>query len=256
MNAKKHYHALRARLFMAILLALLLAPAHAGLLTERTRIIYQPRHDGYSLLIANINNWPVLVQPWVDHGEGDLEHASAPFVVIPAIFRLEPHATQVLRIIHTGEALPDNQESLFWLNLYEIPPTTADTGADDTAADAEPAKLTLTITTQLKLIYRPENVDAPTDLAAQLTFTVHEDTGRWSVLAHNPTPWNASLSALSVDGSDGPLPAETTDLLLPPFTTRRYRLSNGQPGSNANIHFNLIDDSGFSQTYHQSLVLP
>jgi len=167
-------------------------------------------------------------------------------VVVPAIFRLEPAATQHLRILHTGEALPETQESLFWLNLYEIPPANA-----ETTTDTDPARLTLTLTTQLKLLYRPAGLTAPDmdALAARLEFTLQRHEGHWHVLAHNPTAWNASLSALSIDGAGDPLPAATQDLLLPPFSTRRWPLHAGQPGTNASVHFNLIDDAGFSHRY-------
>jgi len=233
-----------------LLLALLPLTSHAGLLAESTRIIYPAQHDAHSVLIANTNPWPVLVQTWVDHGEGDLERASVPFVVVPAIFRLEPAATQSLRILHTGEALPEHQESLFWLNLYEIPP-----GDAESTADTDPARLTVTLNTQLKLLYRPAGLNAPDvdALAAQLEFTLQQDGERWHLLAHNPTPWNASLSTLSINGAGGPLPADTPDLLLPPFSARRWPLHAGQPAPAVNVSFNLIDDAGFSHPYQRRL---
>jgi len=235
------------RRLLALLLALLpQVSVHAGLLAERTRIIYPAQHDAHSVLIANTNPWPVLVQTWVDHGEGEMERARAPFVVVPAIFRLEPAATQSLRILHTDEALPEHQESLFWLNLYEIPPT--DT---EFTADTNPARLTLTLNTQLKLLYRPAGLGAPDadTLAAQLEFSLQQDGDHWHLLAHNPTPWNASLSALSINSAGNPLPADTQDVLLPPFSTRRWPVHGGHCAANASVHFNLIDDAGFSHRY-------
>jgi len=233
-----------------LLSALLPLTSRAGLLAEHTRIIYPAQTGARSVLIANTNPWPVLVQTWVDHGEGDLERANAPFVVLPAIFRLEPQAIQSLRILHTDDALPEHQESLFWLNLYEIPPNDA-----RSASDTGPARLTLTLNTQLKLLYRPAGLDAPDAdaLAAQLEFSLQQDGSHWHLLAHNPTPWNASLSALSIDGADGPLPADTQDLLLPPFTTRRWSLRNGQPAAAVKVSFSLIDDAGFRHPYQQRL---
>jgi len=221
--------------------------ARAGVLAEGTRVIYPADSDGRSLLIANTNPWPVLVQTWVDQGEGDPAGADAPFVVLPAIVRLEPAATQRLRIIHTGEPLPGERESLFWLNLYEVPPTDADADADDEAS------LTLTLNTQLKVLYRPAGLGAPDDLAAQLQFRLERQDGRWCVWAHNPAPWHASISALRVGGIDGPLAADEADLLLPPFSTRCYRLRDGQPRMDAGIEFSLIGDAGFSQTYRREL---
>jgi len=90
-------------------------------------------------------------------------------------------------------------------------------------------------------------------LAARLEFTLQRHKGHWHVLAHNPTPWNASLSALSIDGTDGLLPAATQDLLLPPFSTRRWQLRNGQPAPAASVRFNLIDDVGFSHPHQRRL---
>jgi len=223
------------------------AGVRAGLMTVGTRIIYPADADGRTLLVANTNPWPVLVQTWVDRGEGDPAGADAPFVVLPAIFRLEPSATQHLRIIHTGTPLPEDRESLFWLNLYEVPPTDVDADADDGAS------LTLTLNTQLKVLYRPDGLGAPDDLAARLQFRLgHRDAG-WCVSAHNPTPWHASISALSVDGIDGPLAADEADLLLPPLSSRCYRLHDGQPRADAGVEFSLIGDAGFSEAHRSRL---
>jgi len=221
------------------------AGIHAGLLTEGTRVIYPADSNGRTLRIANTNPWPVLVQPWVDQGEGGPEAANAPFVALPAVFRLEPSATHHLNILYTGKPLPEDRESLFWLNLYEIPPSDAD-------ADADEARLTLTINTQLKLLYRPKGLDAPDDLAAQLQFRLDQQDGNWCVLAWNPTPWHASIIALSVDGADGPLAVDETDLLLPPFTSRCYRLRAGTPDAGGGVHFSLIGDSGFSEAHQRA----
>jgi len=210
-----------------------------------TRVIYPQHAEGRSVLLVNTNPWPVLVQTWVDTGEGDLDQADAPFVVTPAVFRLEPAATQHIRILHTGEPLPDERESLFWLNLYEIPPTDPDAGE---------MQLTLTLNTQLKLFYRPEGLGAPDELAAQLQFWLEQQDGHWWVMAHNLSPWHAAISALSVDGMDGPLLADDADLSLPPLTTRRYRLRNGQPIADSRVHFSLIDDAGFAGEHASGLI--
>jgi len=237
---------MRPLLHCCLLLMVLLpgTSVYAGILTEGTRVIYPDESNGRTLRIANTNPWPVLVQPWVDQGEGHLETANAPFVVLPAIFRLDPSASQSLRILHTGEPLPEDRESLFWLNLYEIPPSAP-------GADENEARLSLTFNTQLKLLYRPAGLGPPDDLPAQLQFRLEPQDGHWCVLAHNPTPWHASINALNVDGEDGPLAADEADLLLPPFATRCYPLQDGAPMQKGGIHFSLIGDSGFGGDYHR-----
>jgi len=230
------------RLFLLLLAILLPACVQAGLQAQGTRLIYPAGSDGQSLLIANSNDWPVLVQTWVDDGTGDPLQASAPFVVLPVVFRLEPGATQNLRILYSGESLPAERESLFWLNLYEVPPTVSAAERDDGA------QLDLALNTQMKLFYRPQGLGAPDNLSEQLGFEVQGH----SLLVRNPTPWHASFSELAAESAEGLLNAEEAqDLLLLPFSERRFRLQAGQPG--AFVQFSLIDDLGEIKLYRREL---
>jgi len=49
------------------------------------------------------------------------EYEKSPFVILPAVFRMQPAGIQSLRVFYNGAALPSNKESVVWLNLYEIP---------------------------------------------------------------------------------------------------------------------------------------
>jgi len=159
---------------------------------------------------------------------------------------------QTLRIVYTGEPLPADRESVYWLNLYEIPPAAPLSDADDTA------RLDLAVNTQLKLFYRPDAVPAPDHLAEQLRFSLAQENGHWHIECHNPTPWHASFSGLSVDGVNngaiGELHArQNPDMMTPPHSTRRYPLTPGQPKPDAPVRFSLIDDGGFVHTYVEPL---
>ena len=60
---------------------------------------------------------------------------------------MQSGAVQVLRIIYTGEKQDTDQESQFWLNLYEVPGKSSvftDSNTDN--------QLDLTMQTQLKLL--------------------------------------------------------------------------------------------------------
>jgi len=250
---------LRTRLHFFLCLLLCLPTAHAGLLAEATRIIYPADAAARTLTLTNTNAWPVVVQTWFDHGEGDPEVLAAPpFIAIPAIFRLAPGAVQTLRIVATGEALPTDRESVYWLNLYEIPPAAPDT---DTPSEADTARLDLALNTQLKLFYRPQGLPQPENitehLAAQLNFQLEAQNSQWFIACHNPTAWHASFAGLVVDGQAGELPAQQEpDMMTPPKTTRRYRLAPGTPLPDATVTFSLIDDGGFGREYQQRLSQP
>jgi len=244
------------RLFLFVITALLARAsqtAHAGLLAEATRIIYPAEAAARTLTLTNTNAWPVVVQAWFDHGEGDPDAAIAPaFIATPAVFRLAPGAVQSLRIVATGEPLAADRESVWWLNLYEIPPAGDVTGhASDNAA-----RLDLAINTQIKLFYRPPGLAAPENLAEQLEFHLEEDSpatpGHWAIVCHNPTAWHASFAGLSVAGDRDGHPAllyaqQAPDMMTPPHSTRRYPLAPGQPTPGAPVQFSLIDDGGFAQ---------
>jgi len=252
------WHFLRRFLLtIAPLIALAGQTAHAGLLAEATRIIYPAGAPARTLTLTNTNAWPVVVQIWFDHGEGDPEALAAPpFIAIPAIFRLAPGSVQTLRIVATGEALPETRESVYWLNLYEIPPAApqADTPSNP---DADTARLDLALNTQLKLFYRPQGLPQPEnlteDLAAQLHFQLEAQNGQWFIACHNPTAWHASFAGLAISGIDGQAgelqAQQEPDMMTPPQTTRRYRLAPGTPLPDATVEFSLIDDGGFGREY-------
>jgi len=243
------------RVFSCLLFAwmtLCASTAQAGLLLESTRIVYPASAPARTLTLSNTNDWPVVVQAWFDHGEGDPQALQPPFIVLPAVFRLNPGEAHTLRILPTGEPLPETQESVYWLNLYEVPPA-----ALDADMDSDAARLDLALNTQLKLFYRPDGLDALGDigahLAEELRFSLKAEDGYWFIVCHNPTAWHASFAGLAVENTGGgtqPLVAiQEPDMMTAPYSERRYRLPPGQPRLDAPVQFTLIDDAGFGHTY-------
>lgn len=47
--------------------------------------------------------------------------STAPFIVTPPINRVDPGKGQTLQISFTGKQLPSDKESVFWLNVLEVP---------------------------------------------------------------------------------------------------------------------------------------
>lgn len=77
-------------------------------------------------MLANTNRYPIVVQTWVDHGDVNTapELSHAPFVALPSVFGMQPGALKGLKIILADAGFPTDKESVFWLNLYEIPQST------------------------------------------------------------------------------------------------------------------------------------
>ncbi len=65
----------------------------AGMTIESSRVVFSASDRERSLLLANNNSYPVIVQTWVDNG--DLKNTpetvdNVPVIPLPAVFRLEP----------------------------------------------------------------------------------------------------------------------------------------------------------------------
>lgn len=89
----KRYSALSCRpLILAAMLLFTTSAAVAGMLASSTRVIFQEGQARKTLLLANTNDYPVLVQVWVDDGEnsGVPGEDKYPFVALPAIFTADP----------------------------------------------------------------------------------------------------------------------------------------------------------------------
>lgn len=228
-----------------LMLGLLAGPAAlAGVTAERTRIIFDEGQRETSLLLVNQNSYPVIVQTWID--DGDLESApdtaQAPIMPLPPVFRLNPQQQRSLRLLHTGQALPKDRESLYWLNLYEIPPQ-----SNEPLAEGQ-TRLTVTLRTQMKVIYRPSALRKDAEEAPrQLVFRRHGG----SVQVENPTPYFITLAGAEVrQGSASlPLPGE----LLVPFSQHTLTPPQALPASAGEVRYLWIDDGGNSQTGETTL---
>ncbi|MED5608316.1 molecular chaperone [Pseudomonas sp. JH-2] len=225
-----------------------LAPVQAGVLAGGTRVIYGEGLRERSLMLANTNPYPVVVQIWVDDGTGSPDTAQAPFLALPAVFRLQPGGLQGLRILHNGETLPRDRESVFWLNLYEIPPIAG-------RKEPDPTRVELAMNTQLKIFYRPRDLPLPPgEVAGKLGFSLSREGSQWFLVCRNPTPYHASFATLALSGGNRTLVAEQQmDMMAAPFGEKRYRLAPGDIPAGARVRFSLVDDAGFPVSHEAPL---
>lgn len=136
----------------------------AGIQVGRTRIVYDAGKKEISLpLINKETELPWLIQSWTDTGDG---RTRGPFIVTPPLFRLEPQKEQSLRIAWNGTALPENKESLFYMNVRTIPATAAE--------DDDKNVLRLIYKTRIKLFWRPKGLKGdPDETCKNLRYSRH-----------------------------------------------------------------------------------
>ena len=220
---------------------LVAAQAMAGVIAESTRVIFPPDAREQSLQLVNLNTYPVVVEAWVDDGELDSapEKSTAPVIPLPPIFRLNAGDQLSLRLLHTGAPLARDRESLFWLNLYEIPPRPLDLPPDS-------AILTVAVRTQMKVFVRPQGLPmAAGEVAGKLGFSLRAEPGRPALHIDNPTPYYASIAALQYASASAAEQVEA--LMVAPFGSLDVDLrppADAKAEAEAEIVFTLIDDEG------------
>jgi chaperone protein EcpD len=134
------------------LLALVAFSAHASVIIVGTRVIYNGGSRDVSVRLLNRGERPALIQAWIDRGDAAStpDTVRVPFSLSPTLARIDPDRGQVLRLTYTGEPLPDDKESVFWLNMLEVPPKPAD------ASNAN--YLQFALRTRIKILFRPKQV--------------------------------------------------------------------------------------------------
>ncbi len=242
---------------MALLLALFAsATAQASVVIDSTRIVYPQNDKEVTLRLESKNHAPVLIQTWLDSGDvhSTPAQATAPFVITPPIVRMEPGKQQVLRLAYTGEALPSNQESLFWFNLLEVPSRSQGVPHDD--------QLQFAFRSRIKVFFRPENLPYRVEAAPDKLQWCHVTTAQGQALeVFNPTPYHVSFERIEVLAAGQrhvrePAPSGTENMVVPGARNRFALPSAKTPlGATATVEFLTLDDLGM-KSRHRANVCP
>lgn len=227
------------RIIFSMIILLISFQCQAELLLASTRIIFPSNKIEKNYQIKNQGSLPIMIQAWVDqHTEGSFpETANGPFVVIPPMFRLEPGSLQSLRIIYNRKKLPENQETLFWLNLYEIP-------SKPKNIPEEYSVLTVTVKTQIKLLFRPEKIGMPNDIITKLRFAFHTQAGKVYLRITNPTPFYITIKQLDLIAEQNIMLSQS--LFIEPNSTQNVEVEHFSQlkKGKITIRFIIIDDEG------------
>ncbi|HBO7424695.1 MULTISPECIES: fimbrial biogenesis chaperone [Pseudomonas aeruginosa group] len=223
---------------LALGLSLVLpASADAALNVVGSRFIYPAQSEALSIRIGNGGQRPILVQAWLDRGDGSADPSTVqvPFVLSRPLSRVEPQEKYALQLRYTGEPLPDDRESLFWLNLLEVP--SRDEGRDNL--------LLLSYRLRMKVLFRPRGLPGdPRAAAGQVAWRLlpAASPGKLAVLeADNRSPYHVSLTRLEL--REGDVAIALGHPTLPPFS--RTPLPLPKPArAGARVHYEVVDDQG------------
>ena len=196
--------------------------AQAGIVIGGTRLIYDGGKKESSINVNNPDKVPFLVQSWVSPQADST--AKAPFIITPPLFRLDAGEGNILRVVRAGGNLPEDRESLYWMNIKSIPAGAPKEGK---------SQLQIAVNSRMKLIYRPKGLKgAPDERAGELKW---QRTGD-QLQVTNPTPFYMNFYSITVGGS-----TLENVTFVPPMGHTSFPLPRGAGNG---IHWKVINDYG------------
>lgn len=209
-------------------LLLTMVGAQAGVVVGGTRLVYDGAKKESSINVNNPDETPYLIQSWVE-SQSNSSTANIPFIITPPLFRLDGEQQNVLRVVKVGN-LPEDHESLYWLNVKSIP-----------SGKQMENTLQIAVRTRIKLIYRPSALknSVPEDQTEKLIWTKDGNQLRLK----NPTPYYMNFNEISVGGKK--LDNVT---YIPPGDTITFTL----PNKDNVVKWKIISDYGSIGPVHES----
>ncbi|VUT09880.1 fimbria/pilus periplasmic chaperone [Klebsiella spallanzanii] len=214
------------KIIQTLMLSSLLFPliSHAGVTIGVTRVIYHGDARDESVTIINDDKEPYLIQSWAQKINSDGSSTAAPFIVTPPLFRLNTGQRNVLRVIRTGGSLPEDRESLYWLDIKSIPTSNNKDNHN---------KIRLAVKAEFKLIFRPTALkETPEKFTPQLRWKK-----RGNILTvENPTAYYMNFGDIAVGSQKLKAPQ-----YVAPFNQTTYTLPAGSSGA---VNWTIINDYG------------
>ncbi|MCJ7958172.1 MAG: fimbria/pilus periplasmic chaperone [Pseudomonas sp.] len=218
-----------------------ISSASAAVVIAGTRVIYPAEKREVVVQLNNSGELPSLVQVWVDDGDVNKapDELHVPFVLTPPVFRIEPGQGQSLRLAYTKEPLSEKTESLFWLNVLDVPPI-----ADPSSHNNQ---MQLAIRTRIKILFRPPGLDrdGARSAASHIVWSINRDQKKNRLEARNDSPYHVAVSSYSLlsnhkefSGAEG--------ASIKPQSSHIFSLEgwNGVGDPSAVVNYETINDNG------------
>lgn len=202
--------------------------AFAGIQVDATRVIYKGGSQSASLSLTNDSEDTYMVQSWLDTGDARQNPKGLPILVTPPILKLASKKEAILRFIYSGQGLPQDKESLFWINVQEIPP-----------APKLENVLQVAMRTRIKLFYRPASLQI--DLQKEAKSLKWQRMGDELVVT-NSGPAHVTLGILSFGLGGKQACSLNGDMILPQDNLRIKLPEKCRAASE--LSFSFINDYG------------
>ncbi|MBB6248052.1 fimbria/pilus periplasmic chaperone [Rhodanobacter sp. A1T4] len=234
---------IRALTAALLVIGCALFTVQANVIISGTRVIFPAKDSEVTVRLTNQNTTPALVEAWIDSGDQQStpDKVNTPFLITPPLFRMEPNRDQSLRILftHSQQPLPTDRESVFWLNVLEIPPKPSGPQFLDKNY------MQMAIRSRLKLFYRPATLSGdPVKAPGELSFKAGSEAGSGTLVVHNPTPYYVTIGQITVNVGGTAHKVDTG--MVAPLSDLRLNISDLKqaPDVGSAIQYDCINDYG------------
>lgn len=203
----------------------------AAVNVDKTRLIFNSSDMDQTINLYNNSSSPAVVQLWTDDQDINVspDESKTPVIVLPPVLKILPNEKRSLRVIlTTRKELTSDRESLYWLNIYQIPSIIK-------SKDRDMNKIFFPLRLRLKVFVRPAHLGSPSfDDMQKLKFIKRGAELR----VVNPTAWYASLN-VSIPGFK-----KISKIMIAPLA--EASIQTEREITEDKINYEVIGDSGFS----------
>ncbi|WP_321146402.1 molecular chaperone [Providencia alcalifaciens] len=222
-----------------LILLLLSSQTHASLMLKKTRLIYLSDQKSANIQTVNDSEHASLVQSWIDEGNihSTPETTEAPFIVTPPVTKIAAHDGTQLRIRFIGGDLPQDRESVFYLNVLDISPKPQNKEGMNI--------IQLALQIRIKVFYRPAALANGIESFINNVSALHSES---QLSIKNPTPYFLNISQLYYENNQNTPIAKS--IMIPPYSTEKLEGSHRQNGKLIAVY---INDQGSLVTHALSV---
>ncbi|GAB5098538.1 fimbrial biogenesis chaperone [Caballeronia sp. HLA56] len=204
----------------------------AAIVLSGTRLVFEGAKRETSITAENRSDEPYVVQAWIEDDSGNTD---TPFFVVPAVSRIDGRREGLLRVVKVGGGLPSDRESMYWLNVKEIP-----------RIDKRDNVLQISVRTRIKLFYRPPGLHQDKLDTSLLRWSQVRDRHlrTCSLVLRNDAPFFASFTDLTIKYGDGRR-TELESGYVAPWSSREFVLPHCD--ADLQVSYSIINDFGATE---------
>lgn len=202
--------------------------SYAGILLGSTRVVIENGRNEGSVNVHNREDNNYLIQSWV------LDKSEVPtddIALTPPLFKLSANTSNALRIVITKD-LPQDRETLYWLNVKFIPSVKK--------SNLDNNSLSFALNNRIKIIYRPESLSGES-INQVFEKIIIQKSGN-ALKIKNPTKYFINISEILINKKN---------IKNPGYIEPETEISLDLPknNKNGNLEYIFIDDLGKLNTF-------